>query len=47
MWKRLSFACRLCTECKNLIDHHDQINLLSHARNNLNTAIKVGIKCPA
>ncbi|XP_060966665.1 exocyst complex component SEC6-like [Cannabis sativa] len=32
----------LCQECQNLIDNHDQIKLLSNARNNLNTTLKVG-----
>jgi hypothetical protein len=32
---------RLCRECQTLIEHHDQIKLLSNARNNLNTTLKV------
>ncbi|KAG0593195.1 hypothetical protein KC19_1G310500 [Ceratodon purpureus] len=31
---------RLCRECQTLIEHHDQIKLLSNARNNLNTTLK-------
>nr|GMC63908.1 exocyst complex component SEC6 [Ipomoea batatas] len=31
---------KLCTECQNLIENHDQIKLLSNARNNLNTTLK-------
>ncbi|KAC9119110.1 hypothetical protein E3N88_46335 [Mikania micrantha] len=31
---------RLCKECQTLIDNHDQIKLLSNARNNLNTTIR-------
>ncbi|GJW75641.1 exocyst complex component SEC6 [Tanacetum coccineum] len=31
---------RLCLECQTLIDNHDQIKLLSNARNNLNTTLK-------
>ncbi|KAC9119108.1 hypothetical protein E3N88_46333 [Mikania micrantha] len=31
---------RLCQECQTLIENHDQIKLLSNARNNLNTALK-------
>ncbi|CAN1324143.1 Exocyst complex component SEC6 [Linum perenne] len=31
---------RLCQECQTLIDNHDQIKLLSNARNNLNTTLK-------
>lgn len=31
---------KLCQECQNLIDNHDQIKLLSNARNNLNTTLK-------
>ncbi|KAF5725634.1 hypothetical protein HS088_TW23G00361 [Tripterygium wilfordii] len=30
----------LCQECQNLIENHDQIKLLSNARNNLNTTLK-------
>jgi len=33
---------RLCQECQTLIENHDQIKLLSNARNNLNTTLKVG-----
>lgn len=32
---------RLCDECRTLIKNHDQINLLSHARNNLNKTFTV------
>jgi exocyst complex component 3 len=32
---------RLCRECQTLIEHHDQIKLLSNARNNLNMTLKV------
>ncbi|XP_034701775.1 exocyst complex component SEC6-like isoform X1 [Vitis riparia] len=31
---------RLCQECQNLIENHDQIKLLSNVRNNLNTTLK-------
>ncbi|KAI7733908.1 hypothetical protein M8C21_031935, partial [Ambrosia artemisiifolia] len=31
---------RLCKECQTLIENHDQIKLLSNARNNLNTTLK-------
>ncbi|KAI3717982.1 hypothetical protein L1987_69948 [Smallanthus sonchifolius] len=31
---------RLCKECQGLIDNHDQIKLLSNARNNLNTTLR-------
>ncbi|XP_076894272.1 exocyst complex component SEC6-like [Bidens hawaiensis] len=31
---------RLCLECQTLIENHDQIKLLSNARNNLNTTLK-------
>ncbi|KAJ4824570.1 SNARE-binding exocyst subunit S6 [Turnera subulata] len=31
---------QLCLECQTLIDNHDQIKLLSNARNNLNTTLK-------
>ncbi|MED6222763.1 SNARE-binding exocyst subunit S6 [Stylosanthes scabra] len=31
---------RLCLECQTLIENHDQIKLLSHARNNLSTTVK-------
>ncbi|KAL4565917.1 hypothetical protein LXL04_030023 [Taraxacum kok-saghyz] len=31
---------RLCQECQTLIENHDQIKLLSNARNNLNTTLK-------
>ncbi|MED6122316.1 SNARE-binding exocyst subunit S6 [Stylosanthes scabra] len=31
---------RLCMECQTLIENHDQIKLLSHARNNLSTTVK-------
>ncbi|KAI3825881.1 hypothetical protein L1987_07591 [Smallanthus sonchifolius] len=31
---------RLCKECQTLIDNHDQIKLLSNARNNLNTTLR-------
>lgn len=34
---------RLCQECQTLIENHDQIKLLSNARNNLNTTLKVKI----
>ncbi|KAI5391620.1 SNARE-binding exocyst subunit S6 [Lathyrus oleraceus] len=30
----------LCQECQTLIDNHDQIKILSNARNNLNTTLK-------
>lgn len=33
---------RLCQECQTLIENHDKIKLLSNARNNLNTTLKVG-----
>ncbi|KAF5186694.1 Exocyst complex component sec6 [Thalictrum thalictroides] len=36
---------RLCQECQTLIENHDQIKLLSNARNNLNTALKVEFSC--
>ncbi|CAI0474969.1 unnamed protein product [Linum tenue] len=32
---------RLCQECHTLIDYHDKMQLLSNARNNLNTTLKV------
>ena len=35
------FCLRLCQECQNLIENHDQIKLLSNVRNNLNTTLKV------
>ncbi|KAB1209319.1 Exocyst complex component SEC6 [Morella rubra] len=31
---------KLCLECQTLIENHDQIKLLSNARNNLNTTLK-------
>ncbi|CAM6087311.1 unnamed protein product [Calypogeia fissa] len=31
---------KLCEECQTLIEHHDQIKLLSNARNNLNMTLK-------
>ncbi|XP_031260375.1 exocyst complex component SEC6 [Pistacia vera] len=31
---------KYCQECQNLIDNHDQIKLLSNARNNLSTTLK-------
>ncbi|XP_051123583.1 exocyst complex component SEC6 [Andrographis paniculata] len=31
---------RLCQECQTLIENHDQVKLLSNARNNLNTTLK-------
>ncbi|KAG8383031.1 hypothetical protein BUALT_Bualt05G0142000 [Buddleja alternifolia] len=31
---------KLCNECQTLIENHDQIKLLSNARNNLNTTLK-------
>ncbi|XP_031254404.1 exocyst complex component SEC6-like isoform X2 [Pistacia vera] len=31
---------KYCQECQNLIENHDQIKLLSNARNNLNTTLK-------
>jgi exocyst complex component 3 len=31
---------KLCQECQTLIDNHDQIKLLSNARNNLNKTLK-------
>ncbi|KAJ4705272.1 Exocyst complex component SEC6 [Melia azedarach] len=31
---------RYCQECQNLIENHDQIKLLSNARNNLSTTLK-------
>ncbi|MFS7975042.1 putative exocyst complex component EXOC3/Sec6 [Helianthus anomalus] len=31
---------KLCKECQTLIDNHDQIKLLSNARNNLNTTLR-------
>ncbi|XP_039010663.1 exocyst complex component SEC6 [Hibiscus syriacus] len=31
---------KLCQECQNLIENHDQIKLLSNVRNNLNTTLK-------
>ena len=33
--------CSLCNECRTLIENHDQMNLLSHARNNLNKTFTV------
>ncbi|CAL1400567.1 unnamed protein product [Linum trigynum] len=35
---------RLCQECHTLIDYHDKMQLLSNARNNLNTTLK-DIEC--
>ncbi|KAL4590542.1 hypothetical protein LXL04_003474 [Taraxacum kok-saghyz] len=35
---------RLCQECQTLIENHDQIKLLSNARNNLNTTLKYASK---
>jgi exocyst complex component 3 len=35
---------RLCRECQTLIEHHDQIKLLSNARNNLNMTLKVNLQ---
>ncbi|KAF7827064.1 exocyst complex component SEC6 [Senna tora] len=32
---------KYCQECQTLIDNHDQIKLLSNARNNLNTTLKM------
>lgn len=40
-----SWCIRLCQECQTLIENHDQIKLLSNARNNLNTTLKVGFLC--
>lgn len=37
----ITLSIRLCQECQNLIENHDQIKLLSNARNNLNTTLKV------
>ncbi|KAB5512639.1 hypothetical protein DKX38_029667 [Salix brachista] len=37
---------KLCQECQTLIENHDQIKLLSNARNNLNTTLKVGAIFP-
>ncbi|KAH7568137.1 hypothetical protein JRO89_XS07G0245600 [Xanthoceras sorbifolium] len=34
---------KYCQECQNLIENHDQIKLLSNARNNLSTTLKVGV----
>ncbi|KAI4305803.1 hypothetical protein L6164_029146 [Bauhinia variegata] len=31
---------KYCQDCQNLIDNHEQIKLLSNARNNLNTSLK-------
>lgn len=31
---------KLCLECQNLIENHDQIKILSNTRNNLNTTLK-------
>ncbi|XP_076932254.1 exocyst complex component SEC6-like [Bidens hawaiensis] len=31
---------RLCKECQTLIENHDQVKLLSNARNNLNTTLR-------
>ncbi|CAN4116382.1 unnamed protein product [Withania somnifera] len=31
---------KLCQECQNLIENHDQIKILSNTRNNLNTTLK-------
>ncbi|KAJ7285414.1 hypothetical protein O6H91_Y335000 [Diphasiastrum complanatum] len=31
---------KLCQECQTLIEHHDQIKLLSNVRNNMNTTLK-------
>ncbi|GAV72472.1 hypothetical protein CFOL_v3_15960, partial [Cephalotus follicularis] len=36
----ISVCIWLCQECQNLIENHDQIKLLSNARNNLNTTLK-------
>ncbi|XP_062000546.1 uncharacterized protein LOC133735317 [Rosa rugosa] len=35
-----AFCIRLCQECQTLIENHDNIKLLSNARNNLNTTLK-------
>ncbi|KAL8523571.1 hypothetical protein ACS0TY_013517 [Phlomoides rotata] len=35
-----SMNVMLCQECQTLIENHDQIKLLSNARNNLNTTLK-------
>ncbi|KAL5992217.1 SNARE-binding exocyst subunit S6 [Asimina triloba] len=37
---------KLCRECQTLIQNHDQIKLLSNARNNLYTTLKVGVIVP-
>lgn len=39
----MALCIRLCQECQTLIENHDQIKLLSNARNNLNTTLKVGV----
>jgi len=41
-WLQENFVLidRLCRECQTLIENHDQIKLLSNARNNLNTTLK-------
>lgn len=41
----IALCIRLCQECQTLIENHDQIKLLSNARNNLNTTLKVGEFC--
>ena len=41
--KMIALCIRLCQECQTLIENHDQIKLLSNARNNLNTTLKVGV----
>jgi hypothetical protein len=38
----IALCIRLCQECQTLIENHDQIKILSNARNNLNTTLKVG-----
>ena len=40
---KIGLCIRLCQECQNLIENHDQIKLLSNVRNNLNTTLKVGV----
>lgn len=45
--KLVALYIRLCLECQTLIENHDQIKLLSNARNNLNTTLKVGAFNPS
>ncbi|KAF8377237.1 hypothetical protein HHK36_030611 [Tetracentron sinense] len=40
LWENFIDIENLCQECQTLIENHDQIKLLSNARNNLNTTLK-------